>query len=556
MTEVNFNQEEWLMKKFVYIAALAASAIAFSCTKEINEIPAGQPVPEGAFTLTADVAETKVNFTDAETYTVDWDADDVLGVYVTSSEGTEYILFHKGEGENVFYTSDFTPVEGETYTYSVVYPAADASTLNEGKVNINIESGYQSVAGDTDHIQTPLYGTAKDVEGTASPAVTLSHAATVVKVNVTNAAGAETFSVNEVSIVAESPVAGVFSMDVVSGELTASETASNEASVSVNDGVVAETGAFYILCAPFTGNAAVKVTTADKVYEISKTDLDFKAGYVYTTVVACSDFWLDGTAVPVGANAALTQTVENEAVYAWYAELQPGTFSIRTMEGVLTPENGAFAQTSEYTVSPEYAWTVESAGKYRVVVDTENAKVTVYDPANDLKPFKVTWYKRGDKDTYPNGHETTVIDRLWYYGAGTNWKAENNEIVFTPSLADPQILVFQTTEAGKRIKGGKTKFYIEHGATFAPGGDSAEEETFGMSDWFIGSTRVDENNDGKHDTEGTSVEVSLHRGLDQWTPAYGGYDQRESWFNLGFWPDTFIIDLRNMRLKADEVGKY
>ena len=550
MTEAIFNQEEWLMKNSYIFAALAASAIAFSCTKEINEIPAGQPVPEGAFTLTADVVETKVNFTDGETYTVDWDADDVLGVYVTSSEGTEYILFHKSEGENVFYTSDFTPVEGETYTYSVVYPAADASTLNEGKVNINIESGYQSAAGDTEHIQTPLYGTAKDVEGTASPVVTLSHAATVVKVNVTNAAGAETFSVNEVSIVAGSPVAGVFSMDVVSGELTASETASNEASVSVNDGAVAETGAFYILCAPFTGNAAVKVTTADKVYEISKTDLDFKAGYVYTTVVACSDFWLDGTAVPVGANAALTQTVENEAVYAWYAELQPGTFSIRTMEGVLTPENGAFAQTSEYTVSPEYAWTVESAGKYRVVVDTENTKVTVYDPANDLKPKEITWTEKGEPDG--RSHTSIIVDKLWAIGQNGGWGA-GTEINFTPSLADPQVLVYDKYGEKLRQLGGQTKLSIEANGKYDDG------ESFSQPGYFLGSYFDDQDGDGKHDTgdgsdAGTPMKavVPVANGMTEWQPMYGGYDMRECWWSFGIWPDLYIVDLRNMKFFALE----
>lgn len=544
------------MKKFIYLAA--SLSIVFGCAEKINE-PECMPVLDDAFVLTVEAPSTKTVF-DGKDNSVEWENDDILGVYITAEgSGTpEYYTFAKGEG-NQFWSKDFNPEADKSYTYTVVYPRPEVSEPADGKVNISIVSGTQSEADNSSHIQTPLYGSCSVPAG-ESPKIVLKHLASIIRVNVTNSTAAESVSVEKVSVETKgdggvsAAVAGAFSLDLETGEISAVESSSSEASVTVTSGTVESSATFYVLMAPYKGDLNINVKADDRNYIMTKTGLDFKAGFVYSTNVACAEFWLDGSALPAGVNAALTKTVEDANVYAWYADLKAGNLSIVNQDGRIKPEDGSFGETSAYSAG-DYVYTISSAGKYRVVVNTETKKVTVYDPATDLKPFEVTWYKRGDSETYPNGHHVVVTDRLWYYGSGTNWKAENNEIIFTPSLADPQILVFQTTEGGKRIKGGKTKFYIEHGATFDPAGDGADE-TFGMSDWFLGSTRVDNNGDGKHDTEGNSVEVSLHRGLDQWTPMYGGYDQRESWFNLGFWPDNLIIDLRNMRLKADEVGKY
>ncbi len=544
------------MKKFIYLAA--SLSIVFGCAEKINESEC-MPVPDDAFVLTVEAPSTKTVF-DGKDNSVEWENDDILGVYITAEgSGTpEYYTFAKGKGSQ-FWSEDFKPEADKSYTYTVVYPCPEVSEPADGKVNISIVSGTQSEADNSSHIQTPLYGSCSVPAG-ESPKIGLKHLASIIRVNVTNSTAAESVSVEKVSVETKgdggvsAAVAGAFSLDLETGEISAVESSSSEASVTVASGTVESSATFYVLMAPYKGDLDINVKADDRNYIMTKTGLDFKAGFVYSTNVACAEFWLDGSALPAGVNAALTKTVEDANVYAWYADLKAGNLSIVNQDGRIKPEDGSFGETSAYSAG-DYVYTISSAGKYRVVVNTETKKVTVYDPATDLKPFEVTWYKRGDSETYPNGHHVVVTDRLWYYGSGTSWKAENNEIIFTPSLADPQILVFQTTEGGKRIKGGKTKFYIEHGATFDPAGDGVDE-TFGMSDWFLGSTRVDNNGDGKHDTEGNSVEVSLHRGLDQWTPMYGGYDQRESWFNLGFWPDNLIIDLRNMRLKADEVGKY
>lgn len=542
------------MKKFIYLAA--SLSIVFGCAEKINE-PECMPVPGDAFVLTVEAPSTKTVF-DGKDYSVEWESEDILGVYITAegSETPEYYTFEKGEG-NQFWSKDFKPEADKSYTYTVVYPCPEVTEPADGKVNISIVSGTQSGADNSSHIQTPLYGSSSVPAG-ESPKIVLKHLASIIRVTVKNSMS-ESLSVEKVSVKtagdAPAAVAGTFALDLTTGVISAAEGASfSEASVAVTSGTVESPAVFFLLMAPYSGDADVTVTAGERNFTVAKSGLNFKDGLVYSTEVICSDIWLEGSAIPVGSNAALTKTVEDANVFAWYADLKAGNLSIVNQDGQIKPEDGTFGKTSAYSAG-DYVYTISSAGKYRVVVNTETKKVTVYDPATDLKPFEVTWYKRGDSETYPNGHHVVVTDRLWYYGSGTNWKAENNEIIFTPSLADPQILVFQTTEGGKRIKGGKTKFYIEHGATFDPAGDGADE-TFGMSDWFLGSTRVDDNGDGKHDTEGNSVEVSLHRGLDQWTTMYGGYDQRESWFNLGFWPDNLIIDLRNMRLKADEVGKY
>ena len=255
---------------------------------------------------------------------------------------------------------------------------------------------------------------------------------------------------------------------------------------------------------------------------------------------------IKGTAVPDGL-AELTAAVENPAVYAWAGELSAGKMSIVLPQGEVKPADGTFGTKSNYTVASEYVYDIPAMGDYRVVLDTENGTVVVYNPETDLKPFEVTWYKDDDPVTNPNGHTSVIVDRLYAIGDNGGWGA-GKEIVFTPSMADPQVLVYKGSKL--QTVGGQTKFSVEQNAEFDAGGGNGVEK-FEQPDCFIGAARNDADGDGKHDNN-TKVVVSYPNDDFEWAPIYIGYDVRECWWNFSIWPTTLIIDLRNMQLYAVE----
>ena len=540
------------MKKVFYIAAAAALGLMSSCTEELDQtVPTGL-APDGKFyidvTVTNPSADTRTVF-DPATYEVSWLDTDEIGAVIF--DGTDYTLhkFTKGESGNKFGTETFTPVAGTEYTWYLLYPYDEEFMVADGKTVapvVNITSGSQSEAGDAGHVDTPIYGTAVST-GIEAPKVEMFHLATIIKVAVTNST-ADDVVLSEISLAADETAAltGTYGLDFVTGAMTASETsASAEVALSGISVAPGEEAVFYVPCAPFATEFPViaSVTAGDKVYSSPKTasSYDFKAGYVYPTTIDCNPIAIKGSAVPDG-QASLQPATENPAVYAWLGNLTAGKLSVVMPEGVVVPENPAFGETASYTLSSSFEYEIPSEGQYRVVLNTETREISVYDPATDLKPFSVTWYKEGNVNT--TGYTTTVIDKLYMHGAGSNWTVQ--EITFTPSIADPQVLVYDIEYAtgmspDLRIRGGRNKFAIDANVTFDPG-DGSGEKTFSMSDWFLGS--------GTQAGEGQ--ELPLDESLTEWTQMYGGYDQRECYWNMKVWADLIIVDLRNMRIRIAE----
>lgn len=540
------------MKKVFYIAAAAALGLMSSCTEELDQKAPTGLAPDGKFyidvTVTNPSADTRTVF-DPATYEVSWRDTDEIGAVIF--DGADYTLhkFTKGESGNKFGTDTFTPVAGTEYTWYLLYPYDEEFLVADGKTVapvVNITSGSQSEAGDAGHVDTPIYGTAVST-GIEAPKVEMFHLATIIKVAVTNST-ADDVVLSEISLAADetATLTGTYSLDFVTGDMTAAETsASAEVALSGISVAPGEEAVFYVPCAPFATESPViaSVTAGDKVYSSPKTasSYDFKPGYVYPTTIDCNPIAIKGSAVPDG-QASLQPATENPAVYAWLGNLTAGKLSVVMPEGVVVPENPAFGETASYTLSSSFEYEIPSEGQYRVVLNTETKEISVYNPATDLKPFSVTWYKEGNTNT--KGYTTTVIDKLYLYGAGSNWAVK--EITFTPSVADPQVLVYDIEYASGispdlRIRGGRNKFAIDANVTFDPG-DGSGEKTFSMSDWFLGS--------GTQAGEGQ--EVHLNESLTDWTKMYGGYDQRECYWDMKVWADLIIVDLRNMRIRIAE----
>ena len=440
--------EECVMKKIFYIISTAAALVlAAGCSKEMTQ-GAPEVADTDAFTLKVNVQGTKTSF-DGDTYAVEWESDDVLGVYIVSGESGDLYRFDKATGENAFSCQDFTPEEGVDYTYYVLYPYDSDFAVTDGKSTdvVKIATGTQTAAGSSDHIETPLYGMAS-ATGAASPEVSLNHLASVVKVNVTNSTSSDVDILNVSLVSSDLALSGTYSVDFSTGKLTAAAT-SNTSSVEVTDGSLAAsaTGTYFIACAPFTsGSFTVSVNDGEVTSE--KSGLTFDAGKVYRTSLTISEFVLSGSALPADANAQLTQTLENENVYAWRAELQAGELYISAPGGYIASQDKYFTELYTYTISenPEGTqWSIPSDGIYRIIVDTANNTILIYDPENDLKNTVVSYNNTVDGI---NPYEQEVTE-LWMYGGFNSYSTGTDcfvgldpEYTLKQSLADPNVFVY------------------------------------------------------------------------------------------------------------------
>ena len=436
------------MKKIIYIiAAAAVSGIVAGCSKETSDAGQGQL---SGFELKVLVPQTKTVF-DGQTYEVDWETGDELGVVIDNgTESSLYKFTKSSEAENSFVSSEFKPEEGVEYTYYVLYPYDKTFSIAEGKSNavVKISSGTQAAADDAGHIKTPLYGTGKS-QGTASPVINLAHAASVMKINVANYSGSA-MSISKVGLASvdkNAVMAGTFSIDFTSGVLSPAENAvSCTAAVSLDAvSLPNESSAdFYVAVAPFATEADLSILVNDEEFEKNGISYDFKAGQVYTSAVTCGS---PEVAVEAGGETvgALSQTLEDKNVYANLVELSAGQADIAvTLNDVkyyLCPADGAFKDGAAVKASLQKTagtkWTVPADGKYRIVFNKLGNTVTIYSSDHEFnQPRKVEFkYSGGD---WIVGRE--MISGTYYIRGSSEWyNGEGHQ--FNASLADPQILV-------------------------------------------------------------------------------------------------------------------
>ena len=128
------------------------------------------------------------------------------------------------------------------------------------------------------------------------------------------------------------------------------------------------------------------------------------------------------------------------------AELQAGELYISAPGGYITASDETFGTTSSYTESADAsAWTITEPGTYRIVINTAENKVTVYDPATDLKNTVVSYNNTVDGI---NPYEQEVTE-LWMYGGFNSYSTGTDcfvgldpEYTLKQSLADPNVFVY------------------------------------------------------------------------------------------------------------------
>jgi len=177
---------------------------------------------------------------------------------------------------------------------------------------------------------------------------------------------------------------------------------------------------------------------------------------IKTVVFNADKVFLGGSAIQGINKIEMPKTLENLNQYAYVLNLQPGNLEIPVeYQGTTNYIVSTDANTTlnDGTATPirirenAFAWKIETAGQYRVVVNMQKATAIIYSPAQALKPASVNWIKGGVPTT-------TEVNALWTYGEPTGWAWRPGS--WTQSSADPQIFVY----SGPALSG-RTKFGVD-----------------------------------------------------------------------------------------------
>ncbi len=265
------------------------------------------------------------------------------------------------------------------------------------------------------------------------------------------------------------------------------------------------------------------VFEAPEVRTITVTVAAVKEEVAIADMIALSGSSLDNSMVE------MVKTLENENKYAALLNLKAGELVVPVVSSgdmkYLNPEDGEGTLQDGVAEGVKLqekrvAWKIETAGEYRVVVNLEDSKVTIYSPAKALEPATVTWFK----NTTPAEEVNTVVADLWLYGGGTGWGWWKGNC--SVSLADPQVLVYQ-------------------GAALASG-DGVKFVVYGESDF----RNVAYTFTNPLTTESKRQNLSL--ALDKLGDLHGGFDSetRNSYYKLPVGPNFIVFDLRNKTIIA------
>ena len=244
------------MKKQILFFAAVSICLAACSKKELNEPQT--PAEPGTFCIRASIPQTKTTLTG---YKVAWEPDDALSVIVKNADETYSPYQFKNDGAGIFSSDALVSAEGIS-ELNAIYPYNDGITsLENAFVTISAEA-TQTEAGNTAHIDGPLYGHAA-VSGTGTQEVMMSHLSTIFEIQIPNTSGSP-LTVSEITLASstEAAMAGDFLVDMQSGALTAQEGASAQVVLKVADGAIepGQTGSFYITAAPFTLPAGSTLT--------------------------------------------------------------------------------------------------------------------------------------------------------------------------------------------------------------------------------------------------------------------------------------------------------
>ena len=170
------------------------------------------------------------------------------------------------------------------------------------------------------------------------------------------------------------------------------------------------------------------------------------------------------------AEIEVTQTLENESLYAWRGTLSAGTLSFpiefggeRNLTMVPNSNDHGFndGQANPFTTVNSSAagsryWEIPEEGTYRIVIDTDARTVTIYSATTDLKPMTVSFKRTQAPAEDPC---TVQVETLYIFGDDvyyTGSQPKGDPYILTQSLANPRLFVYK----GEALKKDNIKFCV------------------------------------------------------------------------------------------------
>lgn len=327
------------MKKF--ILSLGLIAMAFGLTNcATNEEFAPEVEAKGDFAIYAPVTRTANDGMNTV-----WSAGDDMAVFHAVTDGTTYTKDGQFKLQDVetaqFLGNNVNLDPEEEYDWYAMYPY---SSYVPGPANTG--SGYMTIGCSASATQTqtgnnsmahvagtnyPLVGKAYAVPANQSPALAMTHVATLLEFEVTNSLE-EPITVSNIKFTAPEYLVGTFyidftDIDAIDVESSGASYTSKTATLIVKDGDDIEAGEsakFYLPVAPFTANAGdklsieVNVTSGEKVGILTKeitlaNETSFNAGKIKNVKVNYdAEFVEEGLALPFSDDFSWVKSGQNE----------------------------------------------------------------------------------------------------------------------------------------------------------------------------------------------------------------------------------------------------
>ena len=480
------------MKKIV-LSVAALTMLLVSCTKE--NISSGSS--ENLVKINVSTGfETKAQFGAISdgTYPVLWSEGDKIQLALASvdvsnnNKVTRSVFVQASEagvlsngGANATFRAELSTIEGAThYQYFSYAPAGVQGewgcwSIQHDQSRLNIPSVQTPTATSPDPKAMAFYGKSPIYEGfEASPELTYSHLTGYGCLSFKNLSLDADDSVEKVVIsTPDNILAGQYSVMFGNDyqatlrfyQITINTSATENIYFAVN------------ACAPSTNTIKTKMkvsvitakgNTFEKDLDVAKHNIAFKRGKCVKLTVNMdgidpkdpvfeSGMYLLGNSSAGGKE--LKAALEDPTKFAYFGELKAGNLRIAQFsESVPTyyVHDGEFAfGTAEPagTSSTAASWAIPADGKYRVIFDSTNGTVTIYDPVEDAKLYKVI-SGHFNADGYNEDVTFTLApDQGLSFGNKPNNVFDSsgwaNAMNFQFSAADPQVLVC----TDKTIKG-------------------------------------------------------------------------------------------------------
>ena len=485
------------MKKIV-LSVAALTMLLVSCTKENISGSSENLVKINVSTG----FETKAQFGAISdgTYPVLWSEGDKIQLALASvdvsnnNRVTRSVFVQASEagvlsngGANATFRAELSTIEGAThYQYFSYAPAGVEGEwgcwqIDKSQSRLNIPGVQTPTATSPDPKAMAFYGKSPVYEGfEASPELTYSHLTGYGCLSFKNLSLDADDSVEKVVIsTPDNILAGQYSVmygddydaSLKLNQITINTTATENIYFSVNT-VDAKSGDGQSKTNTIKTSMKVTVITAkgntfEKDLDVANHNITFNRG-------KCVKFTVDMAGIGekdpvfesgmylVGNSAAggkeLKAALEDPTKFAYFGELKAGELRIaQYSESVPTyyVHDGEFAfgvAEPAGTSATAASWAIPSDGKYRVIFDSVNGTVTIYDPAEDAKLYKVISGHFNAAGYNEDITFTLAPDQGLVFGRkgsnvdGGGWSAQIN---FQFSAVDPQVLVY----TGSDIKG-------------------------------------------------------------------------------------------------------